>query len=1048
MPYAKANKLIPVVDGTAGTPIMLQDARISDDNVSDGDILVYNGADNVFEPAQFPVQNNTLPTAQCTTQASSGLKYASCSDFSLKNSSYLVINIKYANTYNGKITLDVHHTGEKDVWINGAVSSSSNKTLPAGMYIAYYDGSKYLFRTDGKLPIAGGAFGGDYNDLTNKPTIPTVDEYISETSTNPVQNKAVGKELRKLYDSVDVVERLGSEYADNELFISTQTGIWTVSETSMYKHWIVPIDGIRKVTIVANSSVAQHYTLFASYSAPAAGNTPDYATGYTNVVRVAEGTSRDIVIPADAKYLYLNTGNNGAAKAAHVYLTGVGITEHTGDGTGFVKDDGTVDNTEYQQALPDIADNGGKVLAVTSAGDDLEWVPQSGGTTLPAYTGNAGKKLAVNTAEDGVEWVSDTGGYNFDAGIDLEMAQSYVPDGYKEQTYVYNSSSTRLNTGVTLSEDDVVMEIKVRPSTGSWYIFQSRNSSNQVAGISGASSGAKINANFCGTTVTSNITRTTSHWYVVRMTAKNGVLTLYVKDETAGTEDTVTGTYTYTSQTLSVYIWGNNQGNTVSQNNRVEYAIIKVGGKKLMHYIPAVRMSDSEAGFYDLVSKSFKETTSGTANAGGDATAHNVLNFTNDTGYAILPEHTSADAEKVLSIDSTGEYEWRALGQGGQVNADWNATSGVAQILNKPTIPSLPKELGIAYATCTDDIENNPESFSINTPSGYELKDGGLLVVRFANPVPYNMSVEISGVSMKIYYRNAIMGNGVINGGTCVLLQTNYIQSSWRCDLISSDFQYFNFGYGECAKDQTLRNLFNVQMRENFILKDGVVVVLKCVDNITSNAVFVFNGVQVAVMYKGAAINDNIIYAGNTELFVIQENTSGQSTSFTCTLVRYIPTLAELRDTDISSIMANGQLLQYSGTSGKWMNSTFPIMWNDVRRTVEEGTPLVINLNNEFGRYDSEVLTSTGAGQPLQMVCLKLHNYGNYYPNIVFFVNEGDQVYFNHDAQFSFRDGYPYKLVKCIREMRSAQSYYYWIEIMEFDYAGYDNTHVNYISSN
>lgn len=39
------------------------------------------------------------------------------------------------------------------------------------------------------------ATSGSYNDLTNKPTIPTVDSAMSSTSTNPVQNKVVNTQL-------------------------------------------------------------------------------------------------------------------------------------------------------------------------------------------------------------------------------------------------------------------------------------------------------------------------------------------------------------------------------------------------------------------------------------------------------------------------------------------------------------------------------------------------------------------------------------------------------------------------------------------------------------------------------------------------------------------------------------------------------------------------------------------------------------------------------------------------------------------------------------
>ena len=41
------------------------------------------------------------------------------------------------------------------------------------------------------------ATSGDYDDLTNKPTIPIVDSALSSTSTNALQNKVINTELSK-----------------------------------------------------------------------------------------------------------------------------------------------------------------------------------------------------------------------------------------------------------------------------------------------------------------------------------------------------------------------------------------------------------------------------------------------------------------------------------------------------------------------------------------------------------------------------------------------------------------------------------------------------------------------------------------------------------------------------------------------------------------------------------------------------------------------------------------------------------------------------------
>lgn len=60
-----------------------------------------------------------------------------------------------------------------------------------------------------------------------------------------------------------------------------------------------------------------------------------------------------------------------------------------------------------------------------------------------------------------------------------------------------------------------------------------------------------------------------------------------------------------------------------------------------------------------------------------------------------LPASTVADADKVLKVNSSGAPEW-TTGGGSQVNSDWDATSGVAEILNKPVPKTLTAGTGIS----------------------------------------------------------------------------------------------------------------------------------------------------------------------------------------------------------------------------------------------------------------------------------------------------------------------------------------------------------------
>ena len=124
--------------------------------------------------AKLPSNPNSdhYTSAWCDTAAGTQAKAAYCTNYTLTANTWLHVLIKNANTYNGKITLNVNSTGAKDIWINGAVSSSTNKTLPAGTYLIYYDGTKYQFRTDGQLPgnISGSAGSVAWDNVSGHPT--------------------------------------------------------------------------------------------------------------------------------------------------------------------------------------------------------------------------------------------------------------------------------------------------------------------------------------------------------------------------------------------------------------------------------------------------------------------------------------------------------------------------------------------------------------------------------------------------------------------------------------------------------------------------------------------------------------------------------------------------------------------------------------------------------------------------------------------------------------------------------------------------------------
>lgn len=98
----------------------------------------------------YTVYNTMTMTAGASTQAK--VADTNNSNYKLKAGNLFPLYWMNANTYNGKLTLNIAGTGAKTLYINGVVSSSSNKTVAAGVYQCYYDGTYYYINSDGSIP--------------------------------------------------------------------------------------------------------------------------------------------------------------------------------------------------------------------------------------------------------------------------------------------------------------------------------------------------------------------------------------------------------------------------------------------------------------------------------------------------------------------------------------------------------------------------------------------------------------------------------------------------------------------------------------------------------------------------------------------------------------------------------------------------------------------------------------------------------------------------------------------------------------------------------
>lgn len=134
---------------------------------------------------------------------------------------------------------------------------------------------------------------------------------------------------------------------------------------------------------------------------------------------------------------------------------------------------------------------------------------------------------------------------------------------------------------------------------------------------------------------------------------------------------------------------------------------------------------------------------------------NNDSNFVSDASYVHTDNNfTTAEQTKLAGIEAGAEVN---------VNADWNATSGDAQILNKPTIPSA----GVTSVGLT-----MPTAFSVTnspiTSSGDIAVTGAGLVSQYVrgDGTLANFPNSTGGGSSVNYYLNGSVSQGTFGGAT------------------------------------------------------------------------------------------------------------------------------------------------------------------------------------------------------------------------------------------------------------------------------------------
>ena len=284
--------------------------------------------------------------------------------------------------------------------------------------------------------------------------------------------------------------------------------------------------------------------------------------------------------------------------------------------------------------------------------------------------------------------------------------------------------------------------------------------------------------------------------------------------------------------------------------------------------------------------------TSGVVDLGTVITSHQDI-----SGKA-----NSADLATVATSGSYNDLSNKPTIPAAQVQSDWNATSGMGVILNKPTIPSKTSDLtndsgyidkAMYYGESTTAAATMPkvctvETFPTYTNNGVtHAKEGTIIAVKFTNSDTNTTAapeLNVNGIGAKaIMYNNAIITstakNTVVAGYAKQIAYYRYDpeldggNGAWEFLAKSVDsnstYSQASLGQGYATQSNSAAATAITASISSYALSDGGIVTIKFNYDVPANATLNISSKGAKAIYnKGAAIAAGVIKAGDTATFI------------------------------------------------------------------------------------------------------------------------------------------------------------------------------------
>ena len=194
-----------------------------------------------------------------------------------------------------------------------------------------------------------------------------------------------------------------------------------------------------------------------------------------------------------------------------------------------------------------------------------------------------------------------------------------------------------------------------------------------------------------------------------------------------------------------------------------------------------------------------------------------------------------------------------------------------------PQGPAGENLTNIAYGTCTTASATAEKAVTIPADSNWKLETGSIIVVKFSyTNTATNPKLNVNGTGAKsIWYDISLVTtlNTTVAGIANRSIKYFYdgTQFVWLAQSFDNNNTYSNASlgqiYGTCSTDEA--TTAKTVAMSSYVLSTGGIVAIKFTNAVPAESTLNINGKGAeAIYYKGSAITDGIIKAGDTATFI------------------------------------------------------------------------------------------------------------------------------------------------------------------------------------